>query len=96
MKTRIISTLALLLVCTQLSSAQELKRRGLLGIMMQSVNDSIAQELDLKTTSGLYLSMVMPNSTFANLGVEQGDVLTVLNGEVVNTPQDVLNITGGL
>ena len=96
MKTRIISSITILLFCMQITSAQELKRRGLLGIMMQSVNDSIAQELDLKTTSGLYLSMVMPNSTFANLGVKPGDVLTVLNGEQVNTPQDVLNITSGL
>jgi pimeloyl-ACP methyl ester carboxylesterase len=96
MKSRIISALALLLVSIQLSSAQELKRKGLLGIMMESVNDSIARQMNLKDTSGLYLSMVMPGSTFANLGVEAGDVLTVLNGEVVNTPQDVLNITGGL
>ena len=96
MKTRIISALAFLLVSAQLSSAQELKRKGLLGIMMQSVNDSIAQQMNLKDTSGLYLSMVMPGSTFANLGVEVGDVLTVLNGELVNTPRDVLNITGGL
>ena len=96
MKTRIISALAFLLVSAQLSSAQELKRKGLLGIMMQSVNDSIAQQMNLKDTSGLYLSMAMPGSTFANLGVEVGDVLTVLNGELVNTPRDVLNITGGL
>ncbi len=96
MKKRIITALGLLLVCVQLTSAQELKRRGLLGIMMQSVNDSIAQQMNLEDNSGLYLSMVMPGSTFANLGVQQGDVLTSLNGVKVNRPQDVLAITGGL
>lgn len=96
MNIRIISPLGILLLCIQLTSAQELKRKGMLGIMMQSVTDSIAQQMDLKDASGLYLSLVMPNSTFVNLGVEAGDVLTVLNGQSVNTPQDVLDITSDL
>ena len=96
MKSRyLFVTIALILVQSVLQ-AQELKRKGLLGIMMQSVTDSMAQQMNLEESSGLYLSMVMPGSTFDNLGVQQGDVLTTLNGQRVNTPQDVLDITGGL
>ncbi|PWL37374.1 hypothetical protein DKG77_16530 [Flagellimonas aquimarina] len=76
--------------------AQTLKRKGLLGIMMQTLNDSIVTQNNLKVSSGVYISTVMPNSTFSNLGVKQGNVLTKLNGRSVNTIQEVLGITGQL
>nr|WP_298930924.1 alpha/beta hydrolase [uncultured Allomuricauda sp.] len=76
--------------------AQTLKRKGLLGIMMQTLNDSIAAQNNLETSSGVLITTVMPNSTFSNLGVKQGNVLTKLNGRSVNTIQEVLGITGQL
>ena len=88
-----ISLLAFLLVIPQGLEAQTLKRKGLLGIMMQTLNDSIAKQHNLKVNSGVHITTVMPNSTFSNLGVKQGDVLTKLNGTSVNSIQDVITIT---
>lgn len=85
-----------LLFVQQTFEAQTLKRKGLLGIMMQTLTDSIASQNELKINSGVYITTVMPNSTFSNLGVKQGDVLTKLNGTTVSTIQDVLVITGQL
>ncbi|WP_431134649.1 serine aminopeptidase domain-containing protein [Psychroserpens mesophilus] len=97
MKTLKYITIALVLqFAHHISDAQTLKRKGLLGIMMQTMTDSIATQHNLKVNSGVHISTVMPNSTFSNLGVKQGDVLTTLNGKSVNTIQDVLAITSQL
>ncbi len=80
----------------QINHAQTLKRKGLLGITMQTLNDSIAKQNNLKVSSGVYIITVFPNSTFSNLGIEKGSVLTRLNNTPVNTIQDVLAITGQL
>ncbi len=82
-----------LLFVQQTFEAQTLKRKGLLGIMMQNMTDSIAAQLNSTVKSGVHITTVMPNTTFANLGVKQDDVLTKLNGLSVNTIQDVLAIT---
>lgn len=90
------ATIVLLIFSSPTSNAQSLKRKGLLGIMMQTLNDSIATQHNLEINSGVYVMTVMPNSTFANLGVEQGNILTLLNNTPVNTIQDVLAITSNL
>lgn len=80
----------------QTISAQTLKRKGLLGITMQTMNDSIAQQHNLKVNSGIRIMTVMPNSTFANLGIAQGNILIRINDTSVHTIQDVLAITSNL
>lgn len=96
MKLKYLHILIILLLFHNLLDAQNLKRKGLLGIMMQTLNDSIAAGNDLKVNDGVYITSVAPNSTFYNLGVKQGDVLTKLNGTSVNAIQDVLAITTSL
>lgn len=93
MKTKYVSLLIIMLLAQNILIAQTLKRKGLLGIMMQTLTDSIATQNNLKVKTGVHITTVMPNSTFANLGVKQGDVLTKLNGICVTTIQDVLAIT---
>jgi dienelactone hydrolase len=91
-----ISLIAVILIAQQGIEAQTLKRKGMLGIMMQTLNDSIAVQHQLKVNSGVYITTVMPNSTFSNLNVKQGDVLTKLNGTSVSSIQDVIAITSQL
>ena len=88
--------IVLFIFSLQTSNAQSLRRKGLLGIMMQTLNDSIADQHNLEINSGVHILTVMPNSTFSNLGVEQGNILTRLNNTPVNTIQDVLTITSNL
>ncbi|NAS29898.1 PDZ domain-containing protein [Flavobacteriaceae bacterium R38] len=96
MKTRYISLIIIMLLAQNILEAQTLKRKGLLGIMMQTLTDSISIQNNLKVKTGVHITTVMPNTTFANLGVKQGDVLTKLNGTSVSTIQDVLAITSQL
>ncbi|WP_420553441.1 serine aminopeptidase domain-containing protein [Tenacibaculum aiptasiae] len=93
MKTRYISLIIIMLLVQNILEAQTLKRKGLLGITMQTLNDSIVKQENLKINSGVLINTVMPNSTFFNLGVKEGDVLSKLNGISVTTVQDVLAIT---
>lgn len=91
-----ITIVFVLLFVQQTLEAQTLKRKGLLGIMMQNMTDSIATQLNSTIKSGVHITTVMPNTTFSNLGIKQNDVLTKLNGSSVNTIQDVLAITSNL
>lgn len=91
-----ITVAIVILLVHQISEAQILKRKGMLGIMMQTLTDSMASQHEIKVSTGVYITTVMPNSTFSNLGVKQGDVLTKLNGTSVQTINEVLAITGEL
>lgn len=88
-----ISLLAFLLIVPHALEAQTLKRKGRLGILMQALTDSIASENNIKINDGVHITTVVPNSTFYNLGIQEGDVLSKLNGTPVASIQDVLAIT---
>lgn len=93
---KILFIISIIIGSISKTNAQNLKRKGLLGIMMQTLNDSIAIQNNLKVNKGIYITTVIPNSTFSNLGIKQGDVLTSLNNNSTNTIQDVLAITSKL
>ncbi len=86
----------IVLIVTSTITSQTLKRKGMLGVLMQTLTDSIAIQNNFNVKTGVHITTVMPNSTFANLGVKQDDVLTKLNGSSVSTIQDVLEITSQL
>lgn len=99
MKIKNIKFILLLVIALLIQNnfeAQTLKRSGMLGIVMQTLNDSIAKTNGLNINEGVHIITVMPNSTFSSLGIKQGDVLTKLNEKTVNTIQDVLTITRSL
>jgi Do/DeqQ family serine protease len=58
-------------------------RRGKLGISVQSVNADLADSLNLPGAAGALVSGVEPGSPAEDAGLEQGDVITALNGEKV-------------
>jgi hypothetical protein len=96
MKIKYLYIFVVVLIAQKTVEAQTLKRKAMLGVMMQTLTDSIALENDLDIENGVYINDVMPNSTFSNLGVKEGDVLIKINRESVKTVQEVLLITGKL
>jgi serine protease Do len=66
-------------------------RRGQLGIVVQKVSSEIASSLRLADTRGVIVSQVQPGSAADRAGVRQGDVITTLNGVVVNDPNTFRN-----
>ena len=74
-------------------------QRGRLGLVIQEVNQSLADSFGLKKPAGALVSSVEKGSPAAKAGIEPGDVILGINGkEVVNSadlPATVATITPG-
>jgi len=57
--------------------------RGWLGISIQDVTASVAKALNLAEPQGALVGDVTPNSPAAKAGIERGDIIIRLNGNVV-------------
>ncbi|WP_144394408.1 alpha/beta fold hydrolase [Pleionea sediminis] len=75
-----------LIMISSLSSANGLKPRGFLGIGGQPVDGS----------DGIVISNIAPNSTATQLGLQQGDRVTLINGQTILSFQDVISVLGDL
>jgi len=57
--------------------------RGYLGVMIQPVNQDIAEGLGLKSVAGALVDQTEPGTPAEAAGLKSGDVITKLNGEPV-------------
>lgn len=64
-------------------------QRAVLGVTIRELDTKLAKEHDITATkTGLYVESVSPRSTAKEFGLEEGDVITALNGvEVKNRAQ---------
>ena len=92
-KTAYIIFATIIILTQNTLEAQTLKRKGMLGVLMETLTDSIAAQRNLDIKKGVSLNNVLPNSTFSDLGVKTGAVLLKVNNTSVNTIQDVLSIS---
>ncbi|NNF33696.1 MAG: Do family serine endopeptidase [Saprospiraceae bacterium] len=67
-------------------------QRGVLGIMIRSLDGNLAKEKDLDLTVGVYVDSLMENSAAGEAGVEVGDVITAVNGKNVKTSPELQGI----
>jgi serine protease Do len=63
--------------------------RGYLGVTIQPVNEDMAKAFGLGQGGGALVSDVSPNSPAAKAGVQRGDVILDLNGQAVNSSEDL-------
>jgi dienelactone hydrolase len=78
------------------TNAQHLKRKAFLGVLMETLTDSLATQRSLDNIPGVYITSVIENSTFSKLGVKEGSILTKLNDKSIVNIQDVLDLTSQL
>ncbi|WP_170845700.1 Do family serine endopeptidase [Parapedobacter composti] len=64
-------------------------KRGLIGISFQELNPSLAKELETKETTGLYVMEVVPDGAAEAAGIKKGDVITKLDGRVIQSSSDL-------
>lgn len=69
-------------------------RRGLLGIMIQSLTPSLADAFHLPNTTGVIVTQVTANSPAAKAGIQTGDIVQSLNGQSVTDAVQITNIIG--
>jgi len=59
--------------------------RGYLGILIQDLNQDLAESFDLENTRGILVAEVSPDSPAADAGLQQGDIIVSYQGrEVAN------------
>ncbi len=54
--------------------------RAFLGIMIQDVNNEIAEDLNLNITQGIYVTDLVEGGSAKRSGIKEGDVITKING----------------
>ena len=65
--------------------------RGMLGVTIQQVTPDIASSLGLRTATGALVSAVQPDSPAGTAGVQRGDVITAIDGRVMETSNELRN-----
>ncbi|RIY14155.1 Do family serine endopeptidase [Hymenobacter rubripertinctus] len=60
-------------------------QRALLGVQIREVDATLAAEKKLKNLRGVYVMSAGKNSSAAEAGLQEGDVITEINGAKVNT-----------
>ena len=64
-------------------------QRGILGITIRTVDGNLAKEKELTKVHGIYVDSLMENSAAKEAGILKGDVITKVNGIVVNTTPEL-------
>ncbi|CAM2061814.1 putative periplasmic serine endoprotease DegP-like [Desulfovibrionales bacterium] len=82
-------------VVVQLKSSKGV-RRGLLGVNIQDVDESIAKALGLKEPKGALIASVMADGAAKRAGIEPGDIITMVNGKTVEDAHDLTRRIGAM
>ncbi len=69
--------------------------RGQLGVMIQNLDEDLAQHFDLKQTKGVVVAQVTKGSAAEKGGMQPGDVVTVFNGKHIEDVNDLRNLVAG-
>jgi Do/DeqQ family serine protease len=64
-------------------------QRALLGVEMKPVDDDLAKEKNLGKIEGVYVVRVTDEGAARQAGIKAGDVITAVNGNLVDAPQQL-------
>ncbi len=64
-------------------------QRALLGIQMNPVDNDLAKEKNLGKIEGVYVVRITDDGAARQAGIKEGDVITAVNGNQVNAPQQL-------
>ena len=63
--------------------------RGWLGLEIQEMNTDLAKAFGLKDSHGALVSGVVPDGPAARAGIEKGDVIREINGQIINDSREL-------
>ena len=67
-------------------------QRGVLGIMIRSLDGNLARKHELDRTVGVYVDSLMANSAAAEAGIKEGDIIIEVDGKEVKTSPELQGI----
>lgn len=84
-----------------MSVADQLKangkvNRGWLGVVIQEVNKDLAESFGLDKPAGALVAQVLENGPAAKGGLQVGDVILSMNGQLIVMSADLPHLVGGL
>lgn len=71
-------------------------KRGFVGVTFTELNPDIAKELSAKTTIGLYVTDLVNGGGAELAGLQKGDIITKVDGNMVYTSSDLQEYVGRL
>ena len=81
-------------VADSLMQYGEVRGRTAIGITVGAIPENVTSHYDLPT--GLYVSAVEEKSDAAAKGIQQGDIITAVNGSPASATSDILTVTNTL
>lgn len=64
-------------------------KRGYVGVQFTELNPDAAQQLNIKTTNGLYVDELVQNGGAQQAGIKKGDIITKVDGNTVYESSDL-------
>jgi serine protease DegQ len=69
-------------------------RRGLLGVNIAEITEEIAESLSFESSEGALITAISPGSAAELAGLQIGDVVVEVNGEIISGPSELRNYIG--
>lgn len=70
--------------------------RGRIGVVIQSVTQDLAESFGMKTPKGAIVSQVEKDGPAAKVGLQEGDIITAVNGRAIDDSVDMPVIIGSM
>lgn len=70
--------------------------RGRIGVVLQSVTQDLAESFGMKTPKGAIVSQVEKDGPAAKAGLQEGDIITAVNGRAIDDSVDMPVIIGSM
>lgn len=70
--------------------------RGRIGVVIQSVTQDLAESFGMKTPKGAIVSQVEKDGPAAKAGLQEGDIITAVNGKEIDDSVDMPVIIGSM
>ncbi len=75
-------------IIDQLTESKQVSR-GWLGVAIQNVNKELAKYYKIKETTGVYVAKVYEDNPAHKAGIEQGDIITMIDGREIENSRDL-------
>lgn len=79
-------------IVTELKEKGSIDRDFQIGMSIQSIDEGIARYYDLKSTKGVIVTRVVPNSPADNAGIKTGDIILEVEGYKINNENTIFGV----
>ncbi|MCL5028727.1 MAG: trypsin-like peptidase domain-containing protein [Bacteroidetes bacterium] len=79
-------------IITQLKEKGKIDRDFNIGLKIQSIDEGIAKYYNLKSTRGVIVTQVIPNTPAQDAGIKEGDIILQIDNYLINDEQTLIGV----